>query len=243
MKAWGITDPGLRRQENQDTLRIVSLSRESLIAVICDGMGGARSGNIASGIAAEVFVDRVQRGARAGMDGTAMRQLLSDAVAAANRAVFEQARGNAMFSGMGTTLVAALVIGGQAAIAHVGDSRAYYCDPDKILCLTRDHSVVEMMVQHGELTREQAKQFPGKNLITRAVGTEGRVECDLTLVTLEENAKLLLCSDGLSNELADQEILFEVVHGGSDADCCGRLLNIAKRRGAPDNVSVVLISR
>ena len=98
------------------------------------------------------------------------------------------------------------------------------------------------MVQRGELTRETAKSFPGKNLITRAVGTESVVECDLYHIQLRKGDNVLLCSDGLSNQLSDQEMLFEVIHGANKSDCCQRLMNIANYRGAPDNVTVALVS-
>jgi len=126
-------------------------------------------------------------------------------------------------------------------VANVGDSRAYLLNRDGVEAITTDHSLVELMVQRGELTRETAKTFPGKNLITRAVGTESAVECDLYHVQLRKGDNILLCSDGLSNQLSDQEMLFEVIHGTNKADCCQRLMNIANYRGAPDNVTVALV--
>ena len=111
---------------------------------------------------------------------------------------------------------------------------------DGIRCVTVDHSLVELMVQRGELTHEQAKNHPGKNVITRAVGTEPSVEGDIYIQKLHRDDCLLLCSDGLSNVMADQEMLFEVAHGVRKSDCCQRLLRIAKNRGAPDNVTVAM---
>ena len=142
---------------------------------------------------------------------------------------------------MGTTLVAAYVMKDLAVIINVGDSRAYYVPfGEGISLLTRDHSIVEYMVQRGELTYEQAKNHPVKNVITRAVGTEETVEGDIFVCPVKKDGCLLLCSDGLSNEMADQEILFEVAHGVRKSDCCDRLLSIAKMRGAPDNVTVAM---
>ena len=142
---------------------------------------------------------------------------------------------------MGTTLVEALLYEKGTFVINVGDSRAYHIDSDDITRITVDHSLVEMMVQRGELTPEQAKTHPSKNLITRAVGTMPRVYPDVFAAQLREEDCILLCSDGLSNEMADQEILFEVLHGARKDDCCQRLLQIAKDRGAPDNVTSVLI--
>jgi len=141
---------------------------------------------------------------------------------------------------MGTTLVAALIIRDTAVIINVGDSRAYLFTAEGVQLLTTDHSIVEFMVQRGELTQEQAKNHPGKNVITRAVGTESSVEGDIYLQKLHRDDCLLLCSDGLSNVMADQEMLFEVAHGVRKSDCCQRLLRIAKNRGAPDNVTVAM---
>ena len=143
---------------------------------------------------------------------------------------------------MGTTLVAALIYQKATLVLNIGDSRAYLVNADGVRCITVDHSVVEMMVQRGELTPEQAKNHPSKNLITRAVGTGKQVFADVFRVGTAKNDCLLLCSDGLSNQMADEEILFEVVHGARKDDCCQRLLEIAKNRGAPENVTSVLIS-
>ena len=142
---------------------------------------------------------------------------------------------------MGTTLVAALVHGRDATVVNVGDSRAYCVSAGGIERLTTDHSLVQMMIERGELTPERARTYPGKNLITRAIGTEPMVESDLSHLTLERGDSLLLCSDGLTNMMDDQEILFEVAHGVNKQYCCQRLLDIAKNRGAPDNVTSVLI--
>ena len=125
-------------------------------------------------------------------------------------------------------------------IINVGDSRSYLFTAEGVQLLTTDHSIVEFMGQRGELTQEQAKNHPGKNVITRAVGTEPSVEGDIYLQKLHRDDCLLLCSDGLSNVMADQEMLFEVAHGVRKSECCQGLLRIAKNRGAPDNVTVAM---
>ena len=142
---------------------------------------------------------------------------------------------------MGTTLVAVLIHNRHVTVIHVGDSRAYRVNADGIWQMTRDHSLVQMMVERGELSQEMAKSYPGKNFITRAIGTEPIVDCDISNLELRKGEFLVLCSDGLSNVLDDQEILFEVIHGVNKQDCCQRLLDIAKNRGAPDNVTAVLV--
>ena len=241
MQSWGLTDPGCVRKQNQDAFRIEHLDRSTLLCVVCDGMGGAKSGNVASSLAVEVFVEEIRRCWVPGMDSDRVVQMLRSAVKLANFTVFDQAVQFEEFSGMGTTLVAALIREHEATLVNVGDSRAYGINRSGIHLLTKDHSLVQMMVDRGDLTPEVAKSYPGKNLITRAIGTEPTVMCDIYHRDVNKGDYLLLCSDGLSNVMDDQEILFEVVHGVNKEHCCQRLLAIAKNRGAPDNVTSVLV--
>ena len=241
MQHWGITDPGCVRSQNQDAYQIEELDRNTLLCVVCDGMGGAKSGNVASSLAVDVFQQEVRRSWSSGMDREATEQMLRSAVKLANFTVYDQAQELEEFSGMGTTMVALLIRDKEVVVVNVGDSRAYCVGRKGIRRLTTDHSLVQMMVQRGDLTPEQARVYPGKNFITRAIGTEAVVECDVFHVDVERGDSLLLCSDGLTNMMDDQEILFEVVHGVNKEQCCQRLLDIAKNRGAPDNVTCVMI--
>lgn len=241
MQSWGLTDPGCVRKQNQDAYQIEQLDRSSLLCVVCDGMGGAKSGNIASSLAMDVFIQEVSRSWKPFMDREKIDQVLGSAVKLANFTVFDQAKQFEEFDGMGTTLVAALIRGKKVTVVNVGDSRAYAIDQSGIRQISKDHSLVQMMVERGELTPEVAKNYPGKNLITRAIGTETTVMYDIFHLELVKGDFLLLCSDGLSNMMDDQEILFEVVHGVNKQHCCKRLLDIAKNRGAPDNVTGVLV--
>ena len=241
MQSWGLSDPGCVRKQNQDAYQIEQLDRGSVLCVVCDGMGGAKSGNVASSLAAEVFADEIRRSWKPGMEPDRIDQMLRSAVKLANFTVFDQAAQFEEFSGMGTTLVAALIRDNKATLVNVGDSRAYGINRSGIRLLTKDHSLVQMMVDRGDLTPEVAKNYPGKNLITRAIGTEPMVLCDIYHWEVTKGDYLLLCSDGLSNVMDDQEILFEVAHGVNKDRCCQRLLAIAKNRGAPDNVTSVLV--
>ena len=241
MQSWGLSDQGCVRKQNQDAYHIEKLDRNSLLCVVCDGMGGAKSGNIASTLAVDVFVQEVRRSWVSGMASDQLEQMLRSAVKLANFTVFDQAQQFEEFDGMGTTLVAVLVRGGRATVINVGDSRAYKVDGDGIRQVTRDHSLVQMMVDRGELTPELARTYPGKNFITRAIGTEPLVESDIFHLDVKKGDYLLLCSDGLSNTVDEQEMLFEIVHGVKKQHCCQRLLDIAKNRGAPDNVTSILI--
>ena len=241
MHCWGLTDPGCVRAQNQDSYQIEELDRNTRLCVVCDGMGGAKSGNIASTLAIDVFVQEVKRSWNSSMTRTTIDQMLKGAVKLANFTVYDQAAQFEDFTGMGTTLAAVLVSGKNVSVVNVGDSRVYCINQNGIKQITKDHSLVQMMVERGELTPELARTYPGKNFITRAIGTDTVVECDLFHTVLDRGDCLLLCSDGLSNMMDDQEILFEVVHGVNKQQCCQRLLDIAKSRGAPDNVTSILI--
>lgn len=241
MQYWGITDPGCTRTQNQDAYQIEVLDKNTLLCVICDGMGGAKSGNVASTLAVDVFTQEVKRSWTSDMDLEESDQMLRSAIKLANFTVCDQAKQFEEFSGMGTTLVALLIHGKQATVVNVGDSRAYSITRDGVEQLTTDHSLVQMMISRGELTPERAKNYPGKNLITRAIGTEPVVDCDIFHRRVTGGECLLLCTDGLTNVVDDQEILFEVVHGMNKESTCQRLLDIAKNRGAPDNVTCVMV--
>ncbi len=242
MQYWALTDTGVARSQNQDAYQVVALNRNTLLCVVCDGMGGAKSGNVASTLAADVFTQEVKRSWVPDMDPESLDRMLSSAVKLANFTVYDQASQFEDFNGMGTTLVALLLQGKKATIVNVGDSRAYLIDSDGIKQVTTDHSLVQMMIARGELAPEKAKYYPGKNLITRAIGTEPQVVCDVYHRKVEKDACFLLCTDGLSNLMDDQEILFEVVHCQDKSQCCEQLLDIVKKRGAPDNVTSILVT-
>ena len=242
MQYWGLTDLGCVRQKNEDALHIEPLNRSTVMCVVCDGMGGAKSGNVASSMAADTFAQEIKRTWKKRKKYGSVEKIMFEAASLANLTVYQQSQVSEEFSGMGTTLVAAIVQGKTVNIVNVGDSRAYRVNKDGISQITTDHSVVQMMVQKGELTQEEAKSYPGKNYITRAIGTEETVACDGFSEQIGKGENLILCSDGLTNVVSDQEILFEVLHGGTPDTCCQRLIEIAKRRGAPDNVTCALIA-
>ena len=238
--AWGITDKGAVRTQNQDGFYLDVPSEHLAVGVVCDGMGGAKAGNIASLIAVETFVDALQ-GMQPDGDGEAgPAAVLSRAAETANTAVYHRAVTDPDCRGMGTTMVAALVVEQTAYLLNIGDSRAYHITKQAIRRITRDHSVVEDLVAKGDLTPEQARNHPQKNLITRALGTARRVKADLFQETVAEGDYLLLCSDGLINEVTDQEIHREVLAGGTPQEICQRLMTRTLDSGAPDNVTVVL---
>jgi protein phosphatase len=208
-------------------------------AVVCDGMGGAAAGDLASTMARDRYESHM-----AYLEAPTLEleegDLMLQAVQDANRAVYLKAGTNRAFAGMGTTLVGALIRDHDLWMVNVGDSRGYRVTGGHIRQITRDHSVVEELIQHGALTPEEARRHPQRNLITRALGTTKQVKADLFRETLVDGDAILLCSDGLVNEVTDQEILQEVLAGGTAAEVCHRLLDRALDAGASDNVTVVL---
>jgi protein phosphatase len=242
MLGWAVTDTGVARWENQDFFHLeLSYATNLTVCVVCDGMGGARSGNIASRIAADAFTADLLLQVKPGMSRKNLGAALTSAVSAANAQVYEKAQTDSAYYGMGTTLVGAVVTPDYAVLTNVGDSRAYHISGDGIEQITRDHSLVEDLFERGEISREAAKKHSSKHLLTRVVGTDGTVASDLFYRDMAEGDFLLLCSDGLSNVVEDQEILFEVLHGGDLSLACDRLVNMANGRGGPDNITIILI--
>ena len=237
MKIWGITDVGLVRKENQDAYAVESRDGFDICAV-CDGMGGAAAGKLASEIAVRTYMEALGETLTEGMDLDAVQSAMA---AAANRAIREEAARKPEYAGMGTTLVSAVSGKDGIVVANVGDSRAYRVTAEGIQRITRDHSLVESMVERGDITEEEARRHPNRNLITRALGTDETVESDGYRTALAAGEYLLLCTDGLTITVTDLEMLFEILHGGDEESCLSRLLAIAKEHGAPDNVTAVLM--
>ena len=245
MKIWGMTDIGLVRRENQDAYAVrVSEDTGYTICVVCDGMGGPGGGRLASTMAVETFLEACQGNLRSGLEAQEVRQVADFAIAAANRAVYERSKTEPGLRGMGTTLVSVIAWEGQALVSNVGDSRAYLIRPEEgISRVTRDHSLVERLVEMGNITEEQARCHPDRNLITRALGPEEGALSDSYHLHMAAGDYLLLCTDGLVETATDQEMEAEVLRGGDPNGCLDRLLALAKRRGAADNVTAVLLQQ
>jgi len=245
MKVWGATDIGLVRKENQDAY----LSREKTdsghtICVVCDGMGGSAGGKLASQIATETFVAELEKVLNPDMEPEQLRAASAYAVALANDAIQAAAAELEEYKNMGTTLVSAVSYPGGAVISNVGDSRAYHITESGITRITRDHSLVERMVERGDITEEEARRHPNRNLVTRVLGpVDANAQCDGYICPMKTGEYLLLCTDGLVDTVTDQEMLFEVIHGADPDSCLERLLEIAKSQGAPDNVTAVLMQK
>lgn len=239
MNSFGLSDKGRYRAENQDSFDIVPLEGGTL-AVVCDGMGGAAAGLLASDMACARFVAQARSGIEAGSDARDCRAL-KDAAEAANRKVYHFSRESEEYIGMGTTLVAGFFRETGAVIVNIGDSRAYRLSKDGLALLTKDHSLVQSMVDRGEITPAQARRHPRRNYITRAVGTDAFVNCDLFEVPVKKGDYFLLCSDGLTNAVEDAELHRLVMAADCAETACRALVEAALSADARDNVTAVVI--
>lgn len=261
MLCCGRTDIGMKRQYNQDSFMCESFDNGMLLAVVCDGMGGAAGGGIASGLACLNFVDSVSDFAekfprREKLSRTDERQIksaLTNAVTKANTAVFQRSKNDESLSGMGTTLVACLIYCGVMFTVNIGDSRLYLIHNDRVQQISHDHSFVQYLVDIGKMTEEEARFSINKNIITKAVGTDEEIEPDLFTTKLPKKTPqreytVLLCSDGLSNLLFPEDIA-ECVDGSLTVKTnrglgrfCEKLIDRANDSGGNDNITAVIIT-
>jgi PPM family protein phosphatase len=229
MNATGITDIGLYREANQDRYTILQLSNNAVFAAVCDGMGGENGGGIASECAIETITSAMQNGWREDMGETSVKSLLVTAVNAANITIFDKAQQDQKLKGMGTTIVAALVQGSTAHIVHVGDSRAYLIGRENIQQLTTDHTVVQFLIESGELSPQEAAAHPNKHLITRAVGVGEQLQADYTQLQINPDERILMCTDGLTNHVSEAEIA--KLCQGEPQQCVKQLVDLANQNG------------
>lgn len=238
MQAFSITDVGRKRQINQDYIFSCENAIGSLpnLFIVADGMGGHKAGDFASKCCVETIVDTIKKSKLKTPIG-----IIEEAITSANTKIVEEASANIDLEGMGTTVVIAVVIEDNVYVANIGDSRLYLIT-DGIRQITEDHSLVEAMIRTGEIGREEARNHPNKNVITRAVGTNRLVLADFFEIQINEGDVLLLCSDGLSNMLEDDEI-FSIVQKNADSmeEAGKELVDQANENGGKDNIGIVLV--
>ncbi len=239
LNAFSITDIGKRRKLNQDYVfsTVESVGNLENLFLVADGMGGHNAGDYASRMAVETVVKAV-----ADSRSESPRGILKEAIVIANKEVFQKSKDGEELEGMGTTLVAASFKEDTVTIANVGDSRFYLADGTDLIQITKDHSWVEEMVERGGLEREQAKHHPDKNIITRAVGTDAEVKIDFFEKKVKKGQTFLMCTDGLTNMLEDEEILKILSEEEALEIKSKKLVDIANQKGGIDNISVMLIS-
>lgn len=240
MQIFSKIDIGKMRSSNQDAYFTGELSDGSVFAVVCDGMGGANAGNIASESAVKIISEYILKSYRTNMGSSDLEKMLINAISSANIEIYDMSLKSPELSGMGTTVVVSVMRGNTAVIAHVGDSRAYLINDD-IKQLTRDHSVVQSLVEKGELTPNEAKVHPRKNVITRALGAEENVMCDSDIISIKDGETLLLCTDGLSNFIESSEML-NIFKNEKIEDVAEILVDTANNNGGGDNIAVVTIT-
>ena len=239
MKFYAITDIGRKRELNEDYIYTSGQPIGALpnLFIVADGMGGHKAGDYASMHTVDRFVEVIRElGEEHGV-----QDAINEAVPAANAYIYQRSRENSNLSGMGTTLVLASCIGNEAIVANIGDSRLYLVNDDAMTQITRDHSLVEEMVTLGGIDREMARNHPDKNIITRAVGVKEKVAADFFEVDLTKGDKLLLCSDGLTNMLRDEEI-YQIIQNNKELEQAAKaLVDAANENGGRDNIAVVLV--
>ena len=239
MKAFAATDVGKVREENQDCVFSSTGPVGCLpnLFIVADGMGGHKAGDIASRLTVDSVVDKLSK-----VNSKDYISVITDTIIKVNKEVIDKAAESQDYAGMGTTLVVATVFDNILKVANVGDSRLYVVGED-IIQITRDHSLVEEMVINGQLDRADARVDKRKNIITRAIGGESKVEAEMFSVELKPEDKILMCSDGLSNMVDDAEIL-EIINREPDIEKAARMLiDAANENGGKDNISVVIVEQ
>ena len=239
-KVFSQSDIGLVRTSNEDACRCGVFSQDAAWAVVCDGMGGVNGGNVASSIAVEKISETILSGYHEGMSGDSVRELIASAITRANESVHNMAGNDVTLTGMGTTVVAVIISGSVVHVAHAGDSRAYLISSDGIHRLTTDHSMVQEMVDKGDLTEQEARKHPQKNIITRALGVEASFRIDYSETSAPEGCRLLICTDGLTNYLEEDRI-FSLAKEYSGKELTEKLVALAKSAGGGDNITVVVL--
>lgn len=237
MKAYAKTDIGAKRQTNQDYIFCSMQPVGSLpnLFIVADGMGGHKAGDLASRYTVEKFLDSVK-----GSEAENPISIIEEAVRYANLALMDKAKESIDYEGMGTTLVVATFIDKSLYIANVGDSRLYIVN-NEIQQITRDHSLVEEMINLGEIDRRNARTYEKKNIITRAIGVDSEVVADFFEVEYSKGDIILMCSDGLSNMIEDEDMKMIINEGNDVSEIANKLIEVANNNGGKDNISVVLV--
>ncbi|MBI2874618.1 MAG: Stp1/IreP family PP2C-type Ser/Thr phosphatase [Firmicutes bacterium] len=242
MKTGSCSDVGRTRERNEDALVVLRLPGSSQpelhLLGVADGMGGHRAGEVAAALAIDTARKWVEdhHGPR---DAEGLRALLVRLFNDAEKNVLDQARRDPSLDGMGTTLTVSLICGGMVAVGHVGDSRAYLLRGDRLEFLTEDHSVAGELIREGTLSREEARSHPGRNILTRALGMQGEIEAFTGCFAVREKDWIILCSDGLTAVVSDEEIFSTVKGSAEPQEACHSLVDLANQRGGPDNITVV----
>ncbi len=240
MQVFAKTEIGHIRKENQDAVIVKKMNDGAVVAVICDGMGGMSSGGEASELACNEIFNRIATGYRSEANFNSLRNLMLSALNAANAIVYQRSCDSTDTEGMGTTCVASIVKNDVALFVNIGDSRAYLIEGEEVTQITKDHTIVEMLKDQGKITDDEVYMHPHRNIITRAIGIESNLEIDYYEVDLEENAKILLCTDGLS-QYCSNECIYSMIKDNTLEEAVKKCIDFALSEGGKDNITVALI--
>lgn len=241
MKFKALSDKGKIRKINEDAYSVDYLSDSALYAIVCDGMGGANGGLTAASNACDIIADRIKSSYSLSLNKNSARHLINSAIETANSIIYDMSKVDKNLSGMGTTVVAALIVDNILLLAHAGDSRCYLLRHNELNRLTVDHSIVQIMVDSGQITEAEANKHPNKNVITRALGTSKDIDLDFNEIALQQNDIVLLCTDGLTNSLSEQSIL-DVLNSNNFEDIPAKLVEKSNNAGGGDNITAVVLS-
>ncbi|MBW2263523.1 MAG: serine/threonine-protein phosphatase [Deltaproteobacteria bacterium] len=256
VEVFGLTDVGLLREGNEDNFLVADIARGHVdmdqdlqehelgcpggtLFLVCDGMGGALAGEVASKMAAEVILEEMKREPLASSHAELIRRM-NVAIKAASSAIHGGAQSNLKQRGMGTTITASSLVDGRIYLGQVGDSRGYILRGDEIFLVTKDQSLLNQLLEAGQITPEEAKDFEYQNVILQAAGTQADVTPAFTFVDLRKGDVLLLCSDGLHGMVGDDVIAYTILHGESLEAACKELIDQANRYGGHDNITAIL---
>ena len=240
MQITGNTDVGRIRIANEDAFSYGTFDDGAAWAVVCDGMGGVHGGKIASSTAIEMVSQKIKKCYNPSMSISSAENLLLSSITTANCVVYDRGLGDSELEGMGTTIVAAFSKKGQVCIAHVGDSRAYRISNGEINLITKDHSLVQEMLDMGQITQSEFEHHPRKNIITRAMGVDEKIDIEFNTVPFNENDVLILCSDGLSG-LIDKDTMLDIYNKTDFNSLADKYIEAANDNGGVDNITVVVM--
>ncbi len=235
-----ITDTGAVRKSNEDAVESGILDDKSAWVAVCDGMGGVHGGGLASSVAIKEIKEHIEKEFVPSMSSGNIKAMMNNAISKANEAVFKKAEGEAEFAGMGTTAVIMVTSNDKLHVLHVGDSRAYLMDGEELERLTMDHSYVQNLINFGQITEEDAKLHPQRNIITKVIGVHEHVAGDYVVADFKEGCKAVACTDGLTNHV-DDNTLFDIMLENSGKDMIEKLVAKANENGGSDNITVALL--
>ncbi|WP_166238106.1 Stp1/IreP family PP2C-type Ser/Thr phosphatase [Paenibacillus turpanensis] len=235
------TDIGKIRQVNEDRCVLIPGLNGYTLAVVADGMGGHQAGDTASQLTIETIQAELTETVHADMDEEELKEAIRSAILRANDAVFQAASEKEHYHGMGTTVVVALADEQRIFLGHIGDSRAYLIGDEGIKQLTEDHTLVNELLKNGQISKEEAHMHPRRNVLTRALGTEQHVDVDSTELPWKPQDQLLLCTDGLTNQVGEEQMLAILQSGSSAEEKVEQLVVHALEAGGDDNITVVLL--